>query len=390
MNIAFIPLRGGSKSIPGKNIKLLLGKPLATYSIDAAVYSKAIDKVIIATDSSEIIQIVSKINSSKIEVFHRSAENAQDNSSTESVMLEYINSQVYSENDLFILIQATNPFITSVHLDEAIAKYDEQNLDSMLSCVEFKRFIWNDTGEPMNYNYKNRLRRQDFPPNYLENGSFYISTVGGILETKNRLNGRIGYYIMPEYSSYEIDEPSDWLMIEMIMLRVHSQEQFMKQKVKLFFTDVDGVLTDSGMYYAEDGKESKKFNTRDGMGMAMLRSFGIPSGIITSENTTIVANRARKLKTEYLYQGVENKLKVITDLCKEVRINLNEVAYIGDDLNDYELLLSVGTKACPADAIREIRSIPGIQIMTKGGGGGCVREFVDSILEVERKAKTIA
>ena len=154
-------------------------------------------------------------------------------------------------------------------------------------------------------------------------------------------------------------------------------------KIKLFLTDVDGVLTDGGMYYTESGDEFKKFNTRDGMGFELLRKAGIKTGIITSENTQMVARRAAKIKADYLYQGHRDggKLTAALEICEKEGISLREVAYIGDDLNCIGLLEKVGWAACPADAVGAVRAIPGIIQLATRGGEGCVREFVELILK---------
>lgn len=154
----------------------------------------------------------------------------------------------------------------------------------------------------------------------------------------------------------------------------------MKSKIKLFGCDVDGTLTDAGMYYSEDGNETKKFNTKDGMGMRLLKENGILTIMITSENTKIVENRAKKLKVDYLYQGIKNKFDVIEDLLKRLNIKSEEFAYIGDDINDKELLEFAGLKACPNDSVSIIKNIENILIMDLKGGEGAVREFIDKYI----------
>ena len=153
-------------------------------------------------------------------------------------------------------------------------------------------------------------------------------------------------------------------------------------KIKLFLTDVDGVLTDGGMYYSENGDEMKKFNTRDGMAIQLLRNAGIKTGIITSENTKIVANRAKKIGIDYLYQGKIDggKLAAALEICEKEKISLDEVAYVGDDINCHELLSNVGYAFCPADAIKEIKNINGIIILQTNGGNGVIREVADMLL----------
>lgn len=383
MVIAFIPVRGGSKSIPLKNIKPFCGKPLVCWNIEALEQCKEVDKIIVATDSDKIEEVVVSRHYNKTKVYHRSAENACDTASTESVMLEYIHYAQLPADNIFMLVQATSPLTETIHFTEALEMYGKGEYDSILTCVRNYRFFWNEDGTSMNYDYRNRPRRQNFDGMLMENGAFYINKVGNILESGNRLSGHIGIYEMPEYTATEIDEPDDWIVLENLMRKhVLSKRQQEQKRIKLFLCDVDGTLTDGGMYYSENGDELKKFNTRDGMGFQLLREAGIKTGIITSEDTKIVANRAKKLKVDFLYQGKRDggKLAVAQEICSKMGITLDEVAYIGDDVNCMELLKAVGVKACPADACEEVKSIAGIQVMTKKGGDWCVREFIDRFI----------
>ena len=136
------------------------------------------------------------------------------------------------------------------------------------------------------------------------------------------------------------------------------------------------------MYYGESGEEMKKFNTRDGMGFALLREKGILTGIVTSEDTALVSRRAAKLKLDFLVQGKAfgSKLEAVRALCREKEIALEEVAYIGDDINCVDLLQAVGFAACPADAMPGVKALPGIYVSPLSGGQGCVRDFIVRIL----------
>ena len=158
---------------------------------------------------------------------------------------------------------------------------------------------------------------------------------------------------------------------------------------KLVLTDIDGVWTDGGMYYDQTGNEWKKFNTRDSGGVLFLRWFDIPMGILTGENTEIVQRRASKLHIEHLYMGVTDKVAIAQRLCQELSINLQDVAYIGDDLNDYQLMQKVGLSACPADAAVLIQEVAQWKL-SKRGGEGVFREFVEKIfLEAGMKEELI-
>ncbi len=152
---------------------------------------------------------------------------------------------------------------------------------------------------------------------------------------------------------------------------------------KLVLTDIDGVWTDGGMYYDQSGNEWKKFSTSDGVGVYLCRQLGIPVGIITGENTQIVARRAAKLNIEIVEQGAKDKLSVARKLCKRMGISLSEVAYIGDDINDLKLLREVGISGAPLTARDYILSEVDY-VTTLPGGAGAFRDFVEYVIGKER------
>jgi len=154
------------------------------------------------------------------------------------------------------------------------------------------------------------------------------------------------------------------------------------RQIRIVATDVDGVLTDAGMYYSESGDELKKFNTRDGMGIKLLQKTGVITAIVTQERTKIVARRAEKLAIPELHQGVMDKLTVIREMAVRHGFALQQVAYIGDDVNDLEALRAVGFSASPADGLPEIVAAVDY-VCQKKGGEGAVREVVELILEAQ-------
>lgn len=148
---------------------------------------------------------------------------------------------------------------------------------------------------------------------------------------------------------------------------------------KFILTDIDGVWTDGGMYYDGTKVELKKFHTYDSAGVLFARHLHIPVGILTGEDTEIVRRRAEKLKVDYLFMGVKDKVATAKSLCEELHIEMKDIAYIGDDLNDMRLLKLVGWAGVPASApeyVRELANVP----LKKSGGEGVFREFVEEIL----------
>lgn len=148
---------------------------------------------------------------------------------------------------------------------------------------------------------------------------------------------------------------------------------------KLILTDIDGVWTDGGMYYDQTGNEWKRFNTSDSAGVLFAHRLKIPVGIITGEETQIVSRRAKKLMIDYLYQGVFDKLSVAKKICLELGITLSDVAYIGDDIGDIQLLKAVKWAGVPSSAPSYVRILGNLNL-NKRGGEGVFREFVEAVI----------
>lgn len=164
--------------------------------------------------------------------------------------------------------------------------------------------------------------------------------------------------------------------------RLLSKPEKVFKELRLFATDVDGVLTDAGMYYGESGEEFKKFHTRDGMGIKLLQAQGFITAIITMENTKIVARRGKKLGIPEVFQGAKDKVAILRHLSEKYGIPFAQMAYIGDDVNDVEALKSVGYAAAPADCVEQVRQVVHY-VCKKNGGEGAVREVIDRILSVK-------
>ena len=156
------------------------------------------------------------------------------------------------------------------------------------------------------------------------------------------------------------------------------------RKIRLVAMDVDGVLTDAGMYYTEAGDELKKFNTRDGMGVALVREAGLATAILTRESTRLVEWRGAKMRIDHVFTGVTDKLTCMRGLLEQLGLTLDQVAYIGDDVNDYDLLCHVGLAAAVRDASRLPKSVAHIITEAKGGEGA-VRELCEIILEAQHE-----
>jgi YrbI family 3-deoxy-D-manno-octulosonate 8-phosphate phosphatase len=376
--VALIPLRGGSKSIPNKNIRDMAGKPLCAWVLESACKAIGASNVFVSTDNPEIAGVVERLGLG-VKIIDRPAELATDTASTESVLLHF--AEVVDFNTI-ITLQATSPLTTSDDIKNALLLFKQNAYDSMLTGVRIKRFFWTLNGKAVNYNPRKRPQRQKMDGWIMENGAFYITKLNILKSYKCRLGGKIGIFVMPSETAVEIDEPEDWQTAERLLIK-KNRENLKKviRNIKLFMVDVDGTLTDAGMYYSANGEELKKFNTRDAQGLALLRKKGVDIAIITKENSPIVKARARKLKIDKCYTGVEDKLVRLKKLCRELKINLANVAYVGDDVSDLDCMRSVAFAACPADGLDAIKDISHY-VCRFPGGGGAVREVCEIILGV--------
>lgn len=378
---AFMHFSSGSKSIPLKNIRYIAGRPLAYWAIEAALNCPIVDKVYVSTDSDEIKNCVLKIVSKKLEVIKQSPFTATDTASSESLLIDFCNK---FNPDHVISLQVTSPLTSSEDISNGWHKYIENKLDSLITVTRQKRFIWKeiDQGlcEPVNYDPFKRPTSQDLQGYLVENGAFYISSRENILKSNSRLSGNIGYYEMPEDTYLEIDDTSSLIIIENILkAREKANINHKISRIKMLAMDVDGVLTDNGILYGQDGNESKKFNAKDGKGIELIRNKGLRTAIITSESSKIVENRAKKLKIDFLYMKIDNKKSVLQEISKKTGISLSEIAYIGDDVNDLSAFEIVGLKACPADAEESIKQIVDI-VLGRNGGQGAVRDLCNLLL----------
>lgn len=226
-SIGFLPLRKGSKGIPNKNKRAIAGRPLFLWVLAEAVKSE-LDEVYIFTDDDYYKEYVTKnlYDTDKVKVVSRSAESATDTASTEYGILEFCDS-IQFNFDVFCLLQATSPFTTSSDINNCLKKL-KGAYDSALTVVRTHRFAWNSNGSPLNYDYMNRPRRQDFDGLLIENGAIYVSTKKALQKSRNRISGKIGLVEMMDESFHEIDTETDWILVEQLLTR----RQFHKKKTK--------------------------------------------------------------------------------------------------------------------------------------------------------------
>lgn len=378
--IAIIPARGGSKSIPKKNMIDFCGKPLIAWSIEHALGSRHVDGVYVSTDNEEIASISEEFGASIIE---RPSELATDTSSSE-VVLDHAITEVQKacgNIDLVVFLQATSPVRESSDIDNACETLLTENFDSLFSAAVLDDFcVWEKTQQGMEsvtFNYLDRGMRQDREPYFLENGSIYIFKPNILIEHNNRLGGRIGIYLMPMWKSFEIDSLEDldfcsYVMSNKLIQKKDDDESL--SDVELIVYDFDGVMTDNKVLVREDGKESVIVNRSDGLAVGMIKQSGFRQMIFSTEKNKVVEARARKLGIPVV-AGVDDKKEALSSYCKDNKIHLDNVIYIGNDINDLEVMMSVGYPICPQDAYPNIRKISRI-VLSSPGGYGVIRELL--------------
>jgi len=386
MNIvAIIPARGGSKGIPKKNIINFCGKPLISWTIEEVLGSKLINDIYVSSDADDILEI-SKNYGAK--VVKRPKTIARDNSTSEEALkhaIAFIRKNIKEKIDIIVFCQVTSPLRTSEDIDNAIKCFISTQADSLFSAVILESlYTWRkQKGELMSvsYDYKNRVRRQERPHLYLENGSIYLFKPEVLVKYNNRLGGKISMYIMDHWKSFDIDTIEDIETCEYFMRKniLSKQPRINKKDIQLIIYDFDGVMTNNKVIVSEDGRELIIANRSDGLGVELLKKKGIKQIILSTESNNVVNARAKKLKLPVIY-ACKDKKNILKRYCKKMKYDLSNVAYVGNDINDLEAMKMVGYPIAPADAHIEIKKIS--KIITKTmGGDGVIRELLDIFME---------
>lgn len=224
--IAIIPARGGSRGVPYKNLRPLVGKPLIAHSILHAQDARLVDRVYVSTNDSEIAAVSQDYG---VSVICRPDELADDTASSESALIHAL-SEIEKTDvspDIVVFLQCTSPVRTGVDIDQAIAQFQAENADSLLSVSPSHKFFWKQVdgvAQPINYDYLHRPRRQDMKPQFVENGSIYIFKPWVLKDLGNRLGGKISLFLMSEAAAWEIDSFTDFKVAESLLSRQTSSK----------------------------------------------------------------------------------------------------------------------------------------------------------------------
>jgi N-acylneuraminate cytidylyltransferase len=374
--IAIIPARGGSKGVPGKNLKRVGGIPLIVRAVQSATASRLIDRVIVSTDD---FAIGAAARTAGATTMVRPAEISGDTASSESALLDILD-RLDEQPDIVVFIQATSPFIDPLDLDAAIERVKDGE-DVVFSAVESFDFLWrmNDDGATgINHKSTIRPRRQEREPQFRETGAFYVMNAAGFRRAAFRFFGTVGIMQVDERTSIEIDTADELELANALapLIRFDALDEGMD--VDAVVTDFDGVHTDDRVSMTADGTEFVSVSRADGLGVRMLRESGIPVLILSTEVNTVVGARAAKLKVE-VQQAVENKAEALATWAAARGIPLERIAYLGNDLNDLGALRLVGWPVAVSTAVPEVLAEARV-VLDAAGGMGAVRELADRVL----------
>ncbi len=378
---AVILARGGSKGVPGKNVARVGGIPLIARAVRAARAARSVDAVLVSTDGAEIAEAA---RAAGAEVIDRPAELAVDTASSEAALLHALG-VLRAEGrplDVVVFIQPTSPFILAADIDAAVGRVVAGEADVAFAAFETYAFLWETTAggaTGVNHDHSFRPRRQDRRPHYQETGAFYVMRTDGFEEAGFRFFGRVVVQEVSEDWAIEIDTVAELERSRVLAPGFVDPAQCERPTgIAAVVTDFDGVHTDDTAVTLQDGTEAVTVSRSDGMGVESLRRAGIPVLILSKERNPVVAARAAKLGVDVL-QAVDDKRTAIVSWAAGRGIDLADVVYVGNDVNDLPALAAVGWPTAVADSRPEVIAAARI-VLSRRGGRGAIRELADTLL----------
>jgi YrbI family 3-deoxy-D-manno-octulosonate 8-phosphate phosphatase len=382
--VAVIPARGGSKGVPGKNMRRVAGRSLVQRAVDACVSAASIDATYVSTDDAGIAQAA---RAAGAEVIERPADLSGDTASSESALLHALDQLAAdgAEPGIVVFVQCTSPFIAPGDLDRAVGVVTDGQADSVFAAVPTYEFLWRSGSDGLasgiNHDPAYRPRRQEREPHFRETGAFYVMSVPGFRSAQHRFFGRTAVVQVPELSAVEIDTDHDLALASALAAAIDPR---VRVDVDAVVTDFDGVHTDDAAIVDEDGYEAVRVSRADGLGVERLRNAGVPIMILSKETNRVVRARATKLGVEVRH-GIEPKAEVVRDWLHRQDIAPERAAYLGNDINDLGPMELVGWPIAVADAHPAVRRAARL-VLSRAGGHGAVRELCDLVLEARERA----
>jgi N-acylneuraminate cytidylyltransferase len=390
--VVIIPARGGSRGVPGKNVRRVGGVTLVERAVQASRAARHVDAVFVSSDDPSIAAAAQAAGAG---VILRPAALSGDTASSESALLHALDQlELHGVRpEVLVFVQCTSPFIEPGTLDEGIELVLNHRADSAFAAVATHEFLWRQDGgsddvvvvRGQNHDPVHRPRRQDRQPDYRETGAFYVMAVDGFRRSRHRFFGRTAVVAVSPVTAVDVDEEHDLVLAQAVATLLPAEATV---DVDVIITDFDGVHTDDTALVDQEGRESVRVSRADGLGVQRLLQSGVPVLIVSKERNPVVAARADKLGVEVL-QGVDDKVSAVRGWLGREGISTERVAYLGNDLNDLGVMAMVGWPVAVADAQPEVRRAARLTL-ARSGGRGAVRELCDLVLQQRREPAATA
>ena len=376
--VAVIPARGGSKGVPGKNLRRVGGVSLVARAVHAARAADSIAEVYVSTDDP---RIAAEARAAGGAVIDRPVELAGDSATSESALLHALEVLDAGDRpvDVLVFLQCTSPFVAASDLDAAVTLVLGGAADSVFAAVANHTFLWRPEGDRVvgvNHDASRRQRRQDRDPEYRETGGFYAFRADRFAAVGHRFFDRTAVVEVPELTALEIDTEADLAVASALAPSLDPRPVLLD--VAAVATDFDGVHTDDRVLVDQHAVEAVRVSRGDGLGVSRLREAGVPFVIVSKERNPVVGARGAKLKVDVL-QGVDDKVCALTAWLDRRGLEARQVAYVGNDINDLPVMAAVGWPIAVADAHPEVLRAARL-VLTRPGGRGAVREVCDLVL----------
>jgi YrbI family 3-deoxy-D-manno-octulosonate 8-phosphate phosphatase len=378
--------RGGSKGIPGKNLKTVGGVSLIGRAVRAGRAASGVGQVFVSTDDPAI---AAEARRHGARIVDRPTALADDQASSEAGWLHAIPfvRAVQPGVDRLVFLQCTSPFTTGADIDACLAAMTAQGAASALSVIPNHMFLWTrgDDGFGLGQNHDAdapRQRRQDLPPQYAENGAIYCVDLAAFEAVGRRFCGPVALCVV-DHPPVEIDSPDDLALCRQIAQTRPGVEIAATRlnAVRALAMDFDGVHTDNLVATDQEGRESVTTYRGDGMGLGMLKSRGdVALMILSKERNPVVLRRAEKLGIE-VYNSVDDKVAALERWLSDRGLGWEALLYVGNDVNDQAAMERAGLSACPSDAHSEILGLAD-WVLPEPGGRGALRALCDRLLAV--------
>lgn len=371
--VAIIPARGGSKGVPRKNVRLLCGKPLIVWTIEAALQAPTVGRVVVSTDDDEIGDVALRHGA---EVVERPAQLSGDDSPSEAALLHALD-HLRIDDGALAFLQCTSPLMLPADIDGTLHKLKQW--DSAFTATPSYTFDWDSSpsgATPVGHSKTHRPMRQQRAARYTEVGAVYALRVNDFRRERRRFVGTTAIHPLPRERAIEIDDEHEFFLAEALLHRrlQRQRRSALPAKLEAIVFDFDGVFTDNRVVVHESGAEAVTCHRGDGWALQRLKEMGVKLLVLTNESNPVARRRCEKLQIECIAtQG--RKLPFLQTWLRRKGVQPRNVCFVGNDEPDVECMQFVGCGIAPADAYPEAKQASRVVLNAKGGHG-CIRELV--------------